>query len=294
MENFADSMVSGGGGGRRDPEPRAAGAGDEEMEGGGENAEFYRQVRTLKEHMEQVGGEIREFVERAERSKETYAKDKMRENEEWIEQRTTALTTSLSRVRTELGQMKDEYEKLPQGCADRRIRRNMHDILTRQFMAVMEEYSVAQANHKAYIKGRAKRTLQTFQGMSEEEADRIAENLNPALADMSTLSSKDAILNHLQERHEAILALESSIRELYEMFNEFAVLVNSQQELLDNVEASIESAHTNMVEGNKNLKQALVHQKKSRKCLCVIFIVLAVVAIVIVAAVLGVAFPKGA
>jgi len=275
MENQADSW---GGGGRVDAP----------IEEGGEMSEFNAQVRQMKALMEQVAGEIREFVQRADEVKRIYKKDELRSLEEWIEKRTTELTQSLSRVRVQLQQMKDDYEKLPAGCAERRIRRNMHDILSRNFLEVMEEYSAAQNKHKQDVKSRAKRILTTFQGLSEEESEQIAENLNPALADMSALSSKDAIINHLQQRHEDILRLENSIRELYEMFNEFAVLVNSQQELLDNVGLNIDSAKTNLVEGNKNLKKAVEHQKKSRKCMCCIFILLTIVGAVVLVSVLSV------
>jgi len=35
----------------------------------------------------------------------------------------------------------------------------MHDILTRQFLSIMEEYSAAQQKHKQDVKNRAKRVL---------------------------------------------------------------------------------------------------------------------------------------
>jgi t-SNARE complex subunit (syntaxin) len=57
------------------------------------------------------------------------------------------------------------------------------------------------------------------------------------------------------------------------MFQDLAVLVQHQSEMLDSIETNIENAGEYMKKGNDALRKAIEYQKKTRKCYCCLMIV---------------------
>jgi len=82
----------------------------------------------------------------------------------------------------------------------------------------------------------------------------------------------------IRRREEGIRGLEQDVKEVAEMFNDLANLVNEQQETLDMIDNNITAAKNKTGAAHGQLVQAEDQQKKSRKknC-CLLFLVLAVV-----------------
>jgi len=82
----------------------------------------------------------------------------------------------------------------------------------------------------------------------------------------------------IRRREEGIRALEQDMKEVAEIFQDFAHLVNEQQAPLDVIEGNLGGAKNKTAGAHEQLRQAEEMQKKSRKknC-CVLFLVLALV-----------------
>lgn len=78
-----------------------------------------------------------------------------------------------------------------------------------------------------------------------------------------------------------MLALESSVAELHQMFLDFALLTEQQGELLDQIEFQVKQANDYIEEGNVDLHESIEYQKKIRKKQCWILII-AVVAVLVI------------
>lgn len=87
-------------------------------------------------------------------------------------------------------------------------------------------------------------------------------------------------LGYIQNRHKDILKLAQSIEELKQLFVDMAFLVAQQGELLDSVEANVNTAEKDIEKGAEDIEVAVKYQKKSRKKL---YILLAIVIIILIA-----------
>lgn len=92
--------------------------------------------------------------------------------------------------------------------------------------------------------------------------------------------------NNSLERNTEINKLTRDIRELYDMFQDFAILVEGQHEQILSIENHVEVAQTRVEKGNNNLRQAIEHQKKTRKKYCC-FVLVIVIILIIIFSVLG-------
>ncbi|XP_009697064.1 PREDICTED: syntaxin-3-like, partial [Cariama cristata] len=91
--------------------------------------------------------------------------------------------------------------------ADLRIRKSQHSVLSRKFVDVMTKYNEAQVDFRERSKGRIQRQLE--------------------ISIMDSQISKQA-LSEIEGRHKDIVRLESSIKELHDMFVDIAMLVENQ------------------------------------------------------------------
>lgn len=91
----------------------------------------------------------------------------------------------------------------------------------------------------------------------------------------------------IQERHEAIRDMERKLLELHQVFLDMAVLVESQGEMLDNIEAQVAKSVQYVSSGQTALRQAKQLQRSSRKWMCCLIGILLFIVCVIVVAVVG-------
>ena len=66
-------------------------------------------------------------------------------------------------------------------------------------------------------------------------------------------------------KYQDVLALEASISELYQMFQDFALLTDQQGELLNNIERQVAEAADYVEQGNVEIVESIEYQKKIRK-----------------------------
>lgn len=98
---------------------------------------------------------------------------------------------------------------------------------------------------------------------------------------------EDVDLEMIKERENAIKQLEKDITDVNQIFKDLGMLVHEQGDMLDSIEANVETAQIQVHEGNKQLASAATYQSKARrkKCICVIIllVVIAVIAIILAA-----------
>lgn len=89
----------------------------------------------------------------------------------------------------------------------------------------------------------------------------------------------------MRERDEALRQLESDITDVNQIFKDLGMLVHEQGDVIDSIEANVETAAASVEEGSEQLRQARRHQSSSRKKKCIlitiILVILAVIAIIL-------------
>ena len=106
-------------------------------------------------------------------------------------------------------------------------------------------------------------------------------------ADKIMMGSKEmattrTIYVDVQEKHRDILKIETSMEELHQLFVDMAVLVDSQQELFDNISSNVANSVNFVEKARENLHVARKHQGSARKVTCIIIVVVIVIAVIII------------
>lgn len=80
----------------------------------------------------------------------------------------------------------------------------------------------------------------------------------------------------IREREEALKQLESDIVDVNDIFKELAILVHEQGEVIDSIEANVDSTAVHVETANVQLEKAKSYQKAARKKMCCVLVVLLV------------------
>ncbi|XP_052508183.1 syntaxin-3 [Budorcas taxicolor] len=207
-----------------------------------------------------------------------------------LEQLTTEIKKKANNVRNKLKSMERHIEEDEvRSSADLRIRKSQHSVLSRKFVEVMTKYNEAQVDFRERSKGRIQRQLEiTGKKTTDEELEEMLESGNSALFTSGIIDSQISkqALSEIEGRHKDIVRLESSIRELHDMFIDIAMLVENQGEMLDNIELNVMHTVDHVEKAQEETKRAVKYQGQARKKL-VIIIVIVVVLLGLLALIIG-------
>uniref|UniRef100_A0A8D0FYB1 Syntaxin-1B n=1 Tax=Strix occidentalis caurina TaxID=311401 RepID=A0A8D0FYB1_STROC len=165
----------------------------------------------------------------------------------------------------------EQEEGLNRSSADLRIRKTQHSTLSRKFVEVMTEYNATQSKYRDRCKDRIQRQLEiTGRTTTNEELEDMLESGKLAIftddIKMDSQMTKQA-LNEIETRHNEIIKLETSIRELHDMFVDMAMLVESQGEMIDRIEYNVEHSVDYVERAVSDTKKAVKYQSKARRWL---------------------------
>ncbi|XP_046301625.1 syntaxin-3 isoform X3 [Marmota monax] len=207
-----------------------------------------------------------------------------------LEQLTTEIKKRANNVRNKLKSMERHIEEDEvRSSADLRIRKSQHSVLSRKFVEVMTKYNEAQVDFRERSKGRIQRQLEiTGKKTTDEELEEMLESGNPAIFTSGIIDSQISkqALSEIEGRHKDIVRLESSIKELHDMFMDIAMLVENQGEMLDNIELNVMHTVDHVEKARDETKRAVKYQGQARKKL-IIIIVIVVVLLGILALIIG-------
>ncbi|KAG8010806.1 Syntaxin-2 [Nibea albiflora] len=152
-------------------------------------------------------------------------------------------------VRAKLKSMQKDFpvdENSNSPSVIQRIQKNQHSHLTRWFAEVMRGYHKAQISFREKCKAQIQRQLEIVDKVTtDEELEEMLHRDNLAIF-ISDINSGARIssqaLSEIESRHQDIICLESSIKELHEIFADTAMLLEIQGELINNIEKNVTSA----------------------------------------------------
>lgn len=216
------------------------------------------------------------------------------------EKRTDAIRKRLKRIAGENKMFRGEF---PNKTGELRVRVNTHQGMTKKFMAAMESFEQIQEEHRSHVTSAMTKHLR---GMNPTATDEeiaaavregqegwIADN-SPVLQDMS-LEERQRLrngLDDLRSRNNDIKKLEASIIQLHQLFTDMQVLVESQGELLNNIEYNIEETKVETEAAQQELVQARNHQKSANKKKCILCVVIVAILLAIIIPIVIIYVPK--
>uniref|UniRef100_A0A8C9WBW7 Syntaxin 3a n=1 Tax=Scleropages formosus TaxID=113540 RepID=A0A8C9WBW7_SCLFO len=169
--------------------------------------------------------------------------------------------------------------------ADLRIRKSQHTVLSRKFVEVMTKYNEAQVDFRERSKGRIQRQLEiTGKSTTDEELEEMLEGGNAAVFTAGIVQSgiSQQALNEIEARHKDIVRLESSIKELHDMFVDIAMLVENQGGMVDRIESNMDQSVGFVERGVADTKKAAKFQAEALRPPAKMMIMLCCVILIIV------------
>ncbi|KAK2846254.1 hypothetical protein Q7C36_011108 [Tachysurus vachellii] len=179
-----------------------------------------------------------------------------------------------------------EYSSLPV-AQDQRQRKIQRERLVNDFsnaLALLQKTQRQAAQKEKEFVARVRASSRVSSGFADEPFGGIASPFESE-TQTQTQSYDDGIteedLHLIQERETAIRQLESDITDINEIFKDLAVMVHEQGDMIDSIEANVESAEVHVQSATQQLASAANYQQKSRKKMCILIVVLAVLIVVV-------------
>lgn len=161
---------------------------------------------------------------------------------------------------------------LPQPNAQLRIKINIQRDLTKRYLDLLQSYQTMQVDYENQIKSKMTRQIKLI---NPQTSDVDIENMITykgaqfeILENKRDQSEASIALVAIKEQHRDILLLEQSILELHQIFIDISSLIETQNELVDQIEWNCEQASAWTGEATKNIIGGDNYVKKSRKRCC--------------------------
>ncbi|XP_072163468.1 syntaxin-like isoform X2 [Diadema setosum] len=249
--------------------------------------EFFEQVEEIRNSIDKISKNVEEVKKKhSDILSAPQADEKVKEE---LEELMNDIKKTANKVRGKLKVMEqsiEQEESSKMNSADVRIRKTQHSTLSRKFVEVMTDYNSTQTDYRERCKGRIQRQLEiTGKSTTDDELEDMLESGNPAIFTsgiiMDTQQAKQT-LRDIEARHNDIIKLENSIRELHDMFMDMAMLVESQGEMIDRIEYNVEQSVDYVETAKMDTKKAVKYQSKARRKKIMIVICCAVLITIVV------------
>ncbi|WKY01403.1 hypothetical protein Q1695_015420 [Nippostrongylus brasiliensis] len=258
--------------------------------------EFFEQVEEIRGSVDLIANNVEEVKKKHSAILSNPVNDPKTKEE--LDELMASIKRTANKVRGKLKLIENAIEHDEQsssaGNADLRIRKTQHSTLSRRFVEVMTDYNKTQTDYRERCKGRIQRQLDIAgKQVGDEDLEEMIESGNPGVFTQGIITDTQQAkqtLADIEARHNDIMKLESSIRELHDMFMDMAMLVESQGEMVDRIEYNVEHAKEFVDRAVADTKKAVQYQSKARrKKICIIITVIVILLIVILAIIIWVA-----
>jgi len=232
--------------------------------------EFFLEVEDIRSNIDKIQANVEEVKRKHSAILSAPQTDEKMKQE--LEDFMSDIKRTANRVRTKLKVIEtgnEQEESVNKASAELRIKKTQLSTLSRKFVEVMTEYNRTQTDYRERCKSRIQRQLEiTGRTTTNEELEDMLEQGNPAVFTqgiiMDTAAAKQTLAD-IEARHADIIKLETSIKELHDMFMDMAMLVDSQGEMIDRIEYHVEHAVDYVQTATQDTKKALKYQSKARR-----------------------------
>jgi len=249
--------------------------------------DFFKQIDMIQQNIHGIQENVQEIKKKHSDILSAPSPDDRVKEE--LEQLMTEVKRSADKIKLNLKKMENnikEQESTNRGnYADIRIKKCQHSALSREFVEVMTDYNNVQNDYRENCKGRIKRQLTIVDKSYDDDVlEDMLESGNPQIFQQDIITETQQAKQSLREieaRHNDIIKLEKSIKELHDIFIDMAILVQSQGEMIDRIEYNVEQASEYVVRAVKDTKKAVRYQSKARRKKIIIAICLIVIALIL-------------
>jgi len=186
----------------------------------------------------------------------------------------------------------EEAHKTHPSPAQDQIRRNMQQAMGKKLQQLLVDFQKAQGNFKEALERRQQREIMMLvpEATAAEVSRMIEDGETSSLLVAQKMNGTHCMLieelDRIKDKHQDILRLERSMADLLQMFNEMAVLVESQGDMIDNIQMHVQNTVKYTAKAEKELVTARKYQKSNMKWMCCLTMGALVLVMVILAPIL--------
>jgi len=204
-----------------------------------------------------------------------------------LEELLDTTNASAANVRNKLRNMKQENDKLPAEDSQKKIRTNMHAVLSKKFLLLLQEYQALQNSFREKTRERFQRQAEIVKpGVTREEVDTMLETGNDYFGDKLMNDTKHGeaknALMRIQEQKRDLKHLEKSIHELHQIFLDMSAYVDSSQESLEKVELDMGLTVESSSSAAIHLSRAKDYEMQRRRKFTILAVAIGSVILIIV------------
>jgi len=210
-----------------------------------------------------------------------------------LQQRTNQLAKDTNKYTKDLNQI-----PLASNSSEMKQQKMQRDRLIDEFMKVLGTFQQFQRQEKEKEKESVVQARASFSDSTAVSYDPFADSgtsdgygFSGGLTGQKQQSglqiseNSEYELEMVREREQAIRKLEADIVDVNQIFKDLGAMVHEQGDMIDSIEANVDTAAVSVEQGNEQLRQASKYQSKSRKKKCILLIIclviLAIIAIVL-------------
>uniref|UniRef100_A0A0D6R317 t-SNARE coiled-coil homology domain-containing protein n=1 Tax=Araucaria cunninghamii TaxID=56994 RepID=A0A0D6R317_ARACU len=260
-------------------------------------SEFFKQVKDIEKLMDKLNKQLQKLQEAHEESKSVTKASAMKAIKQRMEKDVDEVGKIARNIKLKLESLDADNaanRKKPgceKGTSVDRSRMSMTATLKKKLKDRISDFQALRQMIQDEYREVVERRVFTVTGTKadEETIERLIETgdseqiFQKAIQEQGRGQIMDT-LAEIQERHDAVKDIEKKLLELHQIFMDMAVLVESQGEMLDNIENQVSNAVDHVQSGTVALQKAKSLQRSSRKWMCIaIIILLIIVAIILVA-----------
>nr|XP_040032355.1 syntaxin-4 [Gasterosteus aculeatus aculeatus] len=257
-----------------------------------ENDAFFKKVQEIHEGLQN----LKQMVSKLENIQKTVLgvpvpdesmKKELQTLREEIKTLASQIQRKLKSIELKKGDEDDKYVPI-----NTRMQRTQHGVLSKEFVELMGHCSTIQSQYRDRNVERIQRQLKiTGCNVTEEELDTMLESGQTNVFTQNLLNDAQATktaLNEIESRHDEIVKLEQSIRDLHSMFQYLAMEVEAQGEMVNRIEKNIMESSDYVEKAKINTEKAVTYHQKARKKKLWIAICLGILILILVISLLSV------
>ncbi|XP_054710011.1 syntaxin-7-like [Uloborus diversus] len=246
-------------------------------------AEFSNLSETIKTNIQKVSQNVASMQKLVNQLGTPQDSESLRSQLHKVQQYTNQLVKDTNNYLKDLPHLPN-----PTSVSEQKERKVLRDRLTSQFSDAVKNFQdaqrhAAQKERESVMRARAHSGLTGNPFGDDTAGTNLIDLASPTQSQMQTsLQMEEEVnLELLREREEAVRKLEADIVDVNHIFKDLATLVHEQGEVIDSIEANVESAQIQVSEGTQQLAKARRHQAAARRKVCILVVVFIIAAIII-------------
>ncbi|KAJ3311268.1 Plasma membrane t-SNARE, secretory vesicle fusion [Boothiomyces sp. JEL0838] len=258
---------------------------------------FFEQVASIKESLTTIKFLINEIEEIHHKSMQVISDEQGEGNKGFIKEISAELDKKMERlksvqtyVRETLKDIEKGTKQLKPGDANIPIRKSQYEVLVKNFVQLLEDFKNVQEKYQTKFTERMKKSaLIVKPNATPAEVENMIQGqmFTHKVDNAAQKAEARNALEEINRTHKDVLKIESSIKELHQLFVDMAVLVVAQGDYIDNANKHVQNAVTDVEKGVESLEKAVHSQKKTRKrmfCIALLLVILIAIGVAIPAA----------